>query len=159
MAGRMLIKRIASVPTAVSRIRPIIGMTTDTDNIPTPPIIESPKAPLCGKFSAMNASVVGQKKVMPTAKTAAATKTKGPDALASKCRPANENIAENQSIPTVPILLEIDPAIARPKIMMPLIKARTRSAFTPVAPNSDSMRCVGPNSVAADNIMQTAMNK
>jgi len=147
----MLIKRIASVPIAVSSIRPMIGRTTDTESIPSPPIMDSPNAPLCGRFSEINASVVGQKKVMPIANTAAATNTNEPDALASNCSPANEKIAENQSIPAVLIFAAMGPASARPKIMMPLINASTRSALTPVAPSKDSIRWVVPSSVAADS--------
>ena len=76
----MLIVRSASAPDALSSMRPMIGSTKDTDSIPRPPMIERPSAPLSGRRSEISASVVGQKKVTPTAKTAAAMNTKPPDA-------------------------------------------------------------------------------
>ncbi len=66
----------------------------------------------------------------------------------------NEKIAENHSMPAVLILAEIGPAIARPKIMMPLMKASTSNALTPVADSNDSIRWVVPSSVAAESSMQ-----
>ena len=66
----------------------------------------------------------------------------------------NEKIAENQSIPAVPIRAATEPAQARPNIMMPLMYASTSKALTPVSLSRDSMRCVVPSSVAADNSMQ-----
>ena len=51
------------------------GSTIETENIPIPPINESPNAPVSGKFSATNANIVGQKKQMPIAKTPAAGTT------------------------------------------------------------------------------------
>ena len=92
---------MASVPAVLSRILPIMGNAAATDSVPNPPMMDRPNAPLCGKFSDINASVVGQKKVTPTANIAAATNTNGPEAVASNCMPRNENIAENHNIPTV----------------------------------------------------------
>jgi len=150
---------ITCIPFELSRNRPITGSTIETDKLPSPPIIESPKAPLSGMFSEINASVVGQKKVTPMAKTPAAIKINIPDALARSCNPINENNAENHNIPVVLIFLEIGPAKYRPIIIKPLINASTRSALTPVSLSSDSMRCVVPNSVVAESNIQTAMNR
>ncbi len=80
----MLMVRMASVPTALSSILPMIGNIIEPDSAPNPPMMDKPNAPLCGRFSDTNASVVGQNKVMPTANIAAATKTNEPDAPATK---------------------------------------------------------------------------
>ena len=137
----------------------MIGSTMDTDSMPSPPMIDRPSAPLSGSRSEMSASVVGQKNVIPTANTAAATNTKLPDAFASSCSPMNEKIAENHSIPGVLIRAAIEPAIARPIIMMPLMNASTSSALTPVADSRDSIRWLVPSSVAADSSMQKPTNR
>ena len=51
---------------------PMIGMISDVENIPAPPINDKPKAPVFGKYSETKPSMVGQKKQMPAAKTNAA---------------------------------------------------------------------------------------
>src|SRR5215469_8117929 len=51
---------------------PINGITSEVENIPAPPINERPSAPVLGKYSETNPSIVGQKKQMPAAKTKAA---------------------------------------------------------------------------------------
>ena len=51
---------------------PITGNINETENIPAPPINDKPNAPVFGKYSETNPSIVGQKKQIPAAKTAAA---------------------------------------------------------------------------------------
>ena len=93
----MLMIRIASDPGALSMIRPMTGSTRDTENMPSPPMIDRPKAPLCGRFSEMNDNVVGQKNVIPSPNTPAAMKTKSPVAVVRSHSPANEKTAENSN--------------------------------------------------------------
>ena len=57
---------------ASSNNLPIIGTTSDTENIPAPPINDKPRAPVFGKYSETKPSMVGQKKQMPAAKMNAA---------------------------------------------------------------------------------------
>src|SRR6478735_5517347 len=61
-----------AAPFALSNQLPIIGNTNDTENIPAPPINDNPNAPVFGKYSDTKPSIVGQKKQIPAAKTAAA---------------------------------------------------------------------------------------
>src|SRR3982751_2132121 len=51
---------------------PMIGITSDVENIPAPPINDKPSAPVLGKYSETKPSIVGQKKQIPAAKTNAA---------------------------------------------------------------------------------------
>ena len=51
----------------------VIGITSEEENIPAPPINERPRAPVLGKYSETNPSMVGQKKQMPAAKTTTIT--------------------------------------------------------------------------------------
>lgn len=147
------------MPTELSKKRPIRGNIRDTESIPNPPINDIPNAPLSGIFSEMKARVVGQKKVIPTANTPAAINTKDPDELASNCNPMNANNEERKSMPVVLIFMAIGPAKARPIIMIPLMKAKTKSALTPVSLSNDSIRCVVPSSVVAERSIQNAINK
>jgi hypothetical protein len=57
---------------ALSYHPPIMGRIREVENIPAPPISESPNAPVFGVYSDTNPSMVGQKKQIPTAKTMAA---------------------------------------------------------------------------------------
>ena len=57
---------------------PIIGKINATDSIPPPPIRDKPKAPVLGRYSETNPSMVGQKKQIPTANTIAAPKAAFP---------------------------------------------------------------------------------
>src|SRR5215831_11653051 len=59
---------------ALSNHFPMIGNTRETENIPAPPINDNPNAPVFGKYSDTNPSIVGQKKQIPAANTAAAPK-------------------------------------------------------------------------------------
>lgn len=59
---------------ALSSHFPITGKINETENIPAPPINESPNAPVFGKYSDTNPSIVGQKKQMPIANMAAEPK-------------------------------------------------------------------------------------
>ena len=90
----------ASLALALSRMFPIMGNTIETDSIPAPPMIESPKAPLSGIYSATNDSIVGQKNVMPTAKMAAAKKVMDPLVSVNNQSPKNAKTAENSNIPS-----------------------------------------------------------
>ena len=77
---------------------------------------------------------------MPIAKTLAARNTLKTSVFANICRPIKANIDEANNIPVVLIFVAIGPAKARPNIIIPLINASIRSAFTPVSRNKDSMR-------------------
>src|SRR6188474_1162832 len=59
---------------ALSNHFPITGNTSETENIPAPPINDNPSAPVLGKYSETNPNIVGQKKQIPAANTAAAPK-------------------------------------------------------------------------------------
>lgn len=99
IAGNMDIVLSASIALALSIKLPITGKTTDTESIPAPPIIDNPKAPVSGRYSATKPSIVGQKNVTPTAKTAAAAKVIPPLVIVNNQSPINVNTAENNSIP------------------------------------------------------------
>ncbi len=61
-AGNIAIKRKVPAPEPDKSINlPITGKTMATDKNPSPPIKESPRAPLSGIFSEMNPIMVGQK--------------------------------------------------------------------------------------------------
>ena len=53
---------------------PIIGIASEDENMPAPPINDKPKAPVSGRYSDTKPSIVGQKKQIPAAKTNAAPK-------------------------------------------------------------------------------------
>ena len=99
IAGNIDMVLSASCALASSINFPIIGNTIDTDSIPKPPIIDKPKAPVSGKYSATNPNMVGQKKVTPTAKTAAAAKIIPPEVMVSNHNPIKVKMAENNNIP------------------------------------------------------------
>ena len=63
---------------ALSNHLPIAGSIKETENIPAPPISDKPKAPVFGRYSETKPNMVGQKKQIPTAKTAAAPKAAYP---------------------------------------------------------------------------------
>ena len=62
----------AAVALKLSYHLPISGITSDEENMPAPPISERPSAPVFGRYSDTNPSMVGQKKQIPAAKTNAA---------------------------------------------------------------------------------------
>lgn len=99
IAGKIDIVRNASMALASSINFPMSGKTTETDNIPAPPIIDNPNAPVSGRYSATKPSIVGQKKVTPTAKTAAAANVIPPLVIVNNQSPIKVKIAENKSIP------------------------------------------------------------
>ena len=78
---------------------PITGKINDTENIPAPPINERPSAPDLGTYSDTKPSIVGQKKQIPTAKTAAAPKAAYPLNLLNNNKPIPANKAEKINIP------------------------------------------------------------
>src|SRR6186713_819886 len=73
---------------------PIKGRINETENMPAPPISDSPRAPVLGRYSDTKPSIVGQKKQMPDAKTSAAPKAPYPLALLSSTRPMAASPAE-----------------------------------------------------------------
>src|SRR5665647_2377533 len=68
---------------------PIIGTMRDVENMPAPPIIERPSAPVSGRYSDTNPSIVGQKKQTPSAKTKAAAKAAGPLTMLNNISPVS----------------------------------------------------------------------
>src|SRR6056297_1977228 len=99
MAGKIDIVRSASWGLALSIRLPIIGSTIETESIPAAPIMDKPKAPVSGRYSATKPSIVGQKKVTPIAKTPAAKNVVEPLVIVNNQRPINVNIAEKRSVP------------------------------------------------------------
>src|SRR5580658_816450 len=86
-------------PFALSYHFPIRGRINDVENMPAPPISDSPRAPVRGRYSDTNPSMVGQKKQIPTAKTSAAPKAPAPLALLSNTRPIAAKTAEKINMP------------------------------------------------------------
>ncbi len=84
---------------ALSNHLPMIGNISEVENIPAPPINDKPNAPVLGRYSETNPSIVGQKKQIPTAKTAAAPNAAYPLALLNKNNPIAANKAEKISMP------------------------------------------------------------
>src|SRR5579863_3606285 len=84
---------------ALSNHFPIRGRTREVENMPAPPISDSPRAPVFGRYSDTNPSMVGQKKQIPAAKTSAAPKALAPLALLSNTRPIAAKMAEKINIP------------------------------------------------------------
>src|SRR5579872_6118395 len=78
---------------------PIRGRIREVENMPAPPISESPIVPVLGRYSDTNPSMVGQKKHIPAAKTSAAPKALAPLALLSNTRPISAKRAENINKP------------------------------------------------------------
>src|SRR5436190_21497738 len=78
---------------------PIIGIIKEVENMPAPPINDKPNAPVFGRYSETNPSIVGQKKQMPAAKTKAAPNAAYPVALLNKKRPIHASNAESISMP------------------------------------------------------------
>src|SRR5579863_10093557 len=84
---------------ALSNHFPITGRINEVENMPAPPISDSPRAPVLGRYSETNPSMVGQKKQIPAAKTSAAAKAPAPLALLSNTRPIAAKSAEKISMP------------------------------------------------------------
>ena len=73
MAGKTAVYLSISWPLAPASVNnPVIGRKMDVDNIPAPPKIDNPRAPLSGILSETKPSIVGQKKQTPIANTVAA---------------------------------------------------------------------------------------
>src|SRR5688500_17116486 len=72
---------------ALSYHLPMIGSISAVENIPAPPIKDKPNAPVLGRYSETNPSIVGQKKQIPTANTAAAPKAAYPLDLLNRNNP------------------------------------------------------------------------
>jgi len=66
-------------------------------------------------------------------------------------------MAEKSNIPVLPNFFTTGPAKLRPTAIMPLIKASTNIAETPVFSNKAEIRWFVPNSVEAVKIMQNPM--
>lgn len=139
---------------ALSNHLPITGNTSETENIPAPPINDNPNAPVLGRYSDTKPSIVGQKKQMPAAKTAAAPKAAYPLDLLKRNKPIPENNAENINMPLGFSRCTIGPANERPTAIMPFIKTRINIPETPAPLNKALIHVPVPNSVAAVINMQ-----
>ncbi len=84
---------------ALSNHLPITGNTKETENIPAPPINDKPNAPVFGRYSDTKPSIVGQKKQIPTANTAAAPTAAAPLEILKRYNPMAANREENISMP------------------------------------------------------------
>ena len=78
---------------------PIMGTMREVENIPAPPIIERPSAPVSGRYSDTKPSIVGQKKQTPNAKTKAAAKAAGPLTMLNNISPIPANSEEKINMP------------------------------------------------------------
>src|SRR6185503_15441512 len=132
----------------------IMGTTSEVENIPAPPIMESPRAPVLGRYSETKPNIVGQKKQTPSAKTKAAPNAASPLTILNKINPIPANNDENINIPFGFIRCTTGPANERPKAIKPLINTSTNIAETLAPCNKETIQVLVPSSVAPVIIIQ-----